>query len=91
MAGGTHAFDMIKRMQQNEKIRKLPYFKRKHGYPAVENNLGVRWNAPSPQEEELLQRELLQRNFWEARLKLFTLLGLAALAVIVGTLIVIFA
>lgn len=28
MAGGTHAFDMIKRLKENENLRKLKYFKK---------------------------------------------------------------
>ena len=28
MAGGTHAFDMIKRIKENENLKKLKYFKK---------------------------------------------------------------
>jgi hypothetical protein len=28
MAGGTHAFDMIKRLKENENLKKLKYFKK---------------------------------------------------------------
>ncbi len=35
MAGGTHVFDMIKRLRENENLRKLNYFKKTgKRYPA---------------------------------------------------------
>ena len=34
MAGGTHGFDMIKRLKENENLRKLNYFKAGKRYPA---------------------------------------------------------
>jgi hypothetical protein len=41
MAGGTHVFDMIKRLKENDNLRKLKYFKRKKEmYHAIEKNLG---------------------------------------------------
>lgn len=32
MAGGTHVFDMIKRLRENENLRRLSYFKTRKSY-----------------------------------------------------------
>lgn len=87
MAGGTHAFDMIKRMKQNEKLRKLPYFKRKQEYRAIEENLGIHYKTATPEEKELLRNELHKRYRQENKLAIITFLALFGFSIVVVVLI----
>ena len=83
MAGGTHAFDMIKRLKQNEALRKLPYFKRKHEYHVAEKALGIEYKTASEEEKELLRKELLKRRSQVTKSVITSFLILAALALII--------
>ena len=41
MAGGTHVFDMIKRLKQNEDLKKNNYFKAKSAYTRISKTVNV--------------------------------------------------
>lgn len=85
MAGGTHAFDMIKRMKQNESLRKLPYFKRKQQYAAVEKELGINYKTASADEREVLRKKIVRRRARDNRstMKMLVVLSLFAILVVV--------
>jgi hypothetical protein len=38
MAGGTHVFDMIKRLKQNQELKKLKYFKKQQSSAHASND-----------------------------------------------------
>lgn len=52
MAGGTHAFDMIKRLRENENLRKLNYFKKPKPYPTS-------GGVPHHQKRDLTKEETI--------------------------------
>lgn len=84
MAGGTHAFDMIKRMKQNESLRKFRYFDQKQKYQSVENAIGIHYKEASALERECLRIEIRRRRSQEVRSVVvrFGVLGAAAFALI---------
>jgi hypothetical protein len=58
MAGGTHAFDMIKRLRENENLRKHKYFKAKDTYH----------RPGKPHEEEFLTATTEEKEKLRARI-----------------------
>jgi hypothetical protein len=84
MSGGTHVFDMIKRLKENDNLRKLKYFKRKKEiYHAVEKNLGITYKSANPAEKELLRTELIKRRSREYKSAIRIFLIIAAIAIMI--------
>lgn len=82
MAGGTHVFDMIKRLRQNQALGKLRYFKKQAvKTPASHDPLAIDQSSWTYQElshlRRRIQRERWIRGYRIARLVLF--LGIAIL------------
>ena len=60
MAGGTHAFDMIKTLKNNENLRRLNYFKAKQTYTKRfrEKNIDIR--SASREDMLLIRRQIVE-------------------------------
>lgn len=89
MAGGTHAFDMIKRLKENENLRKRRnYFKAKERYQIAEKYLNVDYKAANHEQRQLLRREVVRRRQRErtSAIVTFVILTIVALTVTVTVL-----
>jgi hypothetical protein len=81
MAGGTHAFDMIKRLKENENLRKRRnYFKAKERYQIIEKHLLIDYKTASHEQRQLLRREVIRRQRQERTSVIITFLTLATVA-----------
>ena len=47
MAGGVSAFDMIKRLKENENLRKKKYFKNKNSYTLKLESVNIDYKTAS--------------------------------------------
>lgn len=67
MAGGTHVFDMIKRLRDNENLRKKSYFKVKDTYhrTAISNNIEFR--TATKEERESIRAKVIEEQKADAR------------------------
>lgn len=74
MAGGTHVFDMIKRLRDNENLRKKNYFKTKDTYRRTAESLNIDVQTASHEEREKLRNKIIQYQAHEKRTKIKVLL-----------------
>jgi hypothetical protein len=74
MAGGTHVFDMIKRLRNNENLRKKNYFKTKDTYRRTAESLSIDVKTASYEEREKLRNKIIQSQAREKRTKIKALL-----------------
>lgn len=75
MAGGTHAFDMIKRLRENENLRKLNYFKTGKRYSASGRGTTLPdEHALTTGEADALRRSIRRDQRTQTRRQLFVLL-----------------
>ena len=88
MAGGTHAFDMIKTLKNNENLRRLNYFKAKQTYARKfkEKNIDIR--SASKEDILLIRRQVIDDQKRQTRksiiaLTISILIVLTALTVII--------
>jgi hypothetical protein len=59
MAGGTHAFDMIKRLKENENLKKNNYYKKtKTSYKQKLNALNVDYISCSEEERKSIREKI---------------------------------
>ena len=84
MAGGTHAFDMIKRLKGNEDLRKRRnYFKAKERYQIIEKHLLIDYKTASHEQRQLLRREVVRRRRQERMSAITTFLILTIVALVI--------
>lgn len=62
MAGGTSAFDMIKRLKENENLRKKKYFKNKNSYTLKTDTVNPEYNTASQKQLEEIRKRTLAEN-----------------------------
>ena len=67
MAGGTHVFDMIKRLRNNDSLRKKNYFKTRHAYTRISNSIDIDYRTASESEKKGIRRRLLEERGIEKR------------------------
>jgi hypothetical protein len=82
MAGGTHVFDMIKRLKENENLKKNNYFKTKGTYEKIDKTINVDFRQASTSEREEIRRLMAKERRHETRRFIITLVlstGLTAL------------
>jgi hypothetical protein len=79
MAGGTHAFDMIKRLKENDNLKKLKYFKKTDAARAVKPSNPIVINADSWVNERAIKEEFDFSRLVTIIFKVLLLLGLVAL------------
>ena len=87
MAGGTHAFDMIKRLKENENLKKNNYFKAKGANTRISKSLNVDYRLTTDSEKEEIRRRLVQERRNEIRKFILTLI---LSTVFTGLLIILF-
>jgi hypothetical protein len=83
MAGGTHAFDMIKRLKENENLKKNNYFKTKGAYTRVSKSINVDFRIATNSEREEIRRRLVEEREGERRRLVLTLILSTALTAII--------
>jgi hypothetical protein len=60
MAGGTHVFDMIKRIRENENLRKRSYFKKiRNRYIRQYDSLKISYKDATPIERLEIRRNVM--------------------------------
>lgn len=62
MAGGTHAFDMIKRLKENENLRKNNYFKAKSAYAKISKAINVEFRSATYSERQEIRRRIIKER-----------------------------
>ena len=87
MAGGTHVFDMIKRLKENENLKKNNYFKTKGAYTRISKSINVDYRQATDSEKEEIRRRLVEERKNERRKVILTL---TLSAFFTGTLIIFF-
>lgn len=84
MAGGTHGFDMIKKLRENENLRKRRnYFKAKERYQLIERDLKIDYKTANSDQRQLLRRELVKRQQHERIAAIITLFVLGVVAIMI--------
>jgi hypothetical protein len=74
MAGGTHAFDMIKRLRDNENLRKKNYFKTKDTYHRTSNSVNIDYKTATQEERKILRTKIIEEQTRETRNKIIVLI-----------------
>lgn len=74
MAGGTHIFDMIKRLKENENLRKKSYFKNKGGIAQGTKSNTFTDNTATEEEREVIRSQTRAEEIRERKKSLITLL-----------------
>ena len=67
MAGGTSAFDMIKRLKENENLRKKKYFKNKNKYSLNTDQVNTDDIHATEEQREEVRRKALTDDFAERK------------------------
>lgn len=67
MAGGTHVFDMIKRLKENENLKKNNYFKTKSTYTRIAKSINIDHRQATDLERAQIRRRLLNNRREEIR------------------------
>lgn len=73
MAGGTHGFDMIKRLKENENLRKLGYFKSGKRYLASGGTTSADVRTLTKEERKRLIRSIKQDQRHDTLRRIFIL------------------
>jgi predicted RNA polymerase sigma factor len=87
MAGGTHVFDMIKRLKENENLKKNNYFKTRGAYTRISKSINVDYRQATDLERDEIRRRLIEERRNETRKFILTL---ALSTVFTGILIILF-
>lgn len=64
---GTHAFDMIKRLKENENLRKKKYFKNKNAYTLKLDSINLDYKTASKEQLAEIKKRILKENLAERR------------------------
>ena len=83
MAGGTHVFDMIKRLKENENLKKNNYFKTKRTYKKIAKTINVDFRQASNSEREEIRRVMVKERRGETRRFIITLVLSTALTALI--------
>ena len=62
MAGGTSAFDMIKRLKENENLRKKKYFKNKNSYTLKLDSVNLDYKTASKEQRAEIRKRVLEEG-----------------------------
>ena len=87
MAGGTHVFDMIKRLKENENLKKNNYFKTNGAYTRISKFINVDYRQATDSEKGEIRRRVVEERRNERRKFILTL---TLSAFFTGTLIIFF-
>jgi hypothetical protein len=73
MAGGTHAFDMIKTLKNNENLKRLNYFKAKQTYTKTlkENNIDIK--TASKENMLIIRNQIIEERRKEIKKSIIAL------------------
>ena len=82
MAGGTSAFDMIKRPKENENLRKKKYFKNKNSYTLKLDSVNLDYKTASKEQRAEIRKRVLEEGRAE-RKKSTRILILSILIVVI--------
>jgi hypothetical protein len=83
MAGGTHVFDMIKRLKENANLRnKRNFFKAKHNYPAT-SNLADNKIETQEQHQQILEKAKVESIRERRRLIIVLIISVLTVATLV--------
>ena len=74
MAGGTHAFDMIKRLKENENLKKNDYFKTRHMYTQPSGSPGIDHKSSTKEERQKIRDRIIQQENREGKRQLLILI-----------------
>lgn len=67
MAGGTSAFDMIKRFKENENLRKKKYFKNKNSYTLKLESVNIDYKTASKEQLAEIRKKVLAEGIAERK------------------------
>ena len=67
MAGGTHVFDMIKRLRENENLRRKSYFKTKNTYAKHSASFNVDYKSATPEQRLEIRNRVREERKREIR------------------------
>lgn len=88
MSGGTHVFDMIIRLRNNENLRKMNYFKTKKTYTRHSKLINVDFRTATQEQRDEIRRRVIDERTLEKRKSMVAfLLSLFVTATIVLLLI----
>ena len=74
-AGGTHVFDMIKRLRENENLKKKNYFKKtKDTYKRTSKSINVDYKTATKEEREEIRAKISAARKWEIKKSLMILI-----------------
>ena len=75
MAGGTHVFDMIKRLKENENLKKKNYFKKiKDTDKRTSKSINVDYKTATKEEREEIRNRISAERKWEIKKSLMILI-----------------
>jgi len=74
MAGGTHAFDMIKLIRENENLRKNNYFKTKNTYHRTATSINIDYKTATREEKEILRNKIVEEQAKETQKQIILLM-----------------
>ena len=60
MAGGTHVFDMLKRLRDNENLRKKSYFKVKNAFNRTAKSGNIDLRTATKEERDELRKRVIE-------------------------------
>lgn len=83
MAGGTHVFDMIKRLRDNENLRKKNYFKTRDTYHRTAESINVELVTATKEEQEKIRTKIIEDQNAETKRTIKLLLVSIALILLV--------
>jgi hypothetical protein len=84
MAGGTHVFDMIKRLKENENLKKKNYFKIKETYTKASRSINVDYkNASQAERAEIREKVIVERKAEAKKSLMILMLSILVTAVII--------
>jgi hypothetical protein len=73
MAGGTHAFDMIKTLKNNENLKRLNYFKAKQTYTKTLKEKNIDIKTASKEDMLIIRNQIIEERRKEIKKSLIAL------------------
>jgi hypothetical protein len=67
MAGGTHVFDMIKRLKENENLKKNDYFKTRHMHRQSSGSPGIDHKSTTKEERQGIRDRIIRQENREGK------------------------
>jgi len=74
MAGGTHVFDMIKKLRENNALKEKGYFKTKDSVARKSDSIDLNYKIATDEEKEKILIGVIEESEKEARRSLKVLL-----------------